>query len=51
VLGLLELGALLVCASTLAGPESSHGRSDLLALRVQLMALPVVAGTVALLLE
>ena len=51
LLGLLALGALLVYASSLAGPETGHSRSDLRALGVKLMALPVIAGTLALVLK
>jgi hypothetical protein len=48
---LFALGALLVYTSSLANPQSGHGRSDLRNLGVALIALSVTAAIVAALLK
>jgi cell division protein FtsW (lipid II flippase) len=44
LLVVFALGALLIYASSLAEPERGHGRSRLLTVGAELMALSVIAG-------
>ena len=51
LLGLFALGALLAYASSFADRGTGHGRSDLRALGVELMAVAVIAGVLVLALK